>query len=108
MFKFFVSLFMLLLVAGGLWWSGYLSKWVPSIPTYQSLMSSKTATTTPIVPVTQQQQAPQSDLPTAANDASDQALVQDTAALDAEINAFATDNANAQNTLTDKPVTQEY
>jgi hypothetical protein len=110
MFKFLISLVVLIVIAGGLWWSGLLSQWVPQVPTFASLMGNQTATTTQQTPTTtqQQQQTPPHDLPTAANDASDQALVKDSAALDAELTALSTDNANAQGSLNDKPVTQEY
>jgi hypothetical protein len=110
MFKFLVSVLVLVIIVGGLWWSGLLSQWVPSVPTYASLMGAKTATTTDTVPQQQQQQqqTPVNDLPTATNDASDEALAKDSASLDAQMSAFSTDDTNAQNSLSDKPVTQEY
>jgi len=109
MFKFVITIVVLLVAAGALWYTGLLSKWVPSIPTYSQLMSSSTATTTPATTQTQQQaQAPVNDLPTATNDASDSALVKDSASLDAQMSALSTDSANAQNSTNDKPVTQEY
>ena len=109
MFKFIITLVVLIVAAGALWYTGLLSQWVPSIPTYSSLMSPQTATTTPET-TTQQPQAqqPVNDLPTAANDASDEALVKDSASIDAQMSALQTDSTNAQNSTTDKPVTQEY
>jgi hypothetical protein len=110
MFKFFAVLVVLLVAAGALWWSGLLSQWVPSVPTYQALMGTN-ATTTQQTPTTQnntQQQTATNDLPTAANDASNEALDKDAAALDAELQVLSSDNASAQNSLSDKPVTQEY
>ena len=109
MFKFIITVVVLLVIAGGLWFTGLLSQWVPSIPTYASLMSPSAATTTPTT-TTQTQQQPQAvnDLPTAANDASDDALVKDSASIDTQMSALSSDNANAQSSTNDKPVTQEY
>ncbi len=108
MFKFIITIVVLLVVAGALWFTGLLSQWVPSIPTYSSLMSPSVATTTPQTTNTQQAQAPVNDLPTATNDASDAALVQDSASIDAQMSNLQTDSANAQSSTNDKPVTQEY
>lgn len=109
MFKFLVTVVVLLAAIGAVWYSGYLTKWVPSIPSPESVFSSETpttATTTQQTP-TQQQQAV-NDLPTATNDASDDALAKDSAALDVQMEALTTDSNNAQGSLNDKPVTQEY
>lgn len=110
MFKFIVTLAVLLAIGGGLWYVGLLSEWIPSIPTPSKVFSTNTATTTEQTPTPQQnqQQQPVNDLPTATNDASDDALAKDSASIDAELTALSTDDSNAQNSLNDKPVTQEY
>ena len=111
MFKFLVSVVVIIVVGGGLWWSGYLTKWVPSIPMPSDLMKTKTATTTAEVPTNTQQtsqQTPKNDLSTATDDASDEALVQDQTSLDTQLSGLSTDSANAQGSLSDKPVSQEY
>jgi hypothetical protein len=64
------------------------------------------ATTTQQTP-TQQPQAT-NDLPTQPNDASDQALSQDQAAIDTQMQGLSTDSANAQASTNDQPVSQEY
>jgi hypothetical protein len=110
MFKFLATVIVLLAAIGAVWYTGWLTKWVPSIPSPDSLFSSKapvTATTTQQTP-TEQQPAAVNDLPTSQTDASDQALAQDSAALDVQMEALTTDSANAQGSLNDKPVTQEY
>ncbi len=109
MFKFLITVVVLLVVAGALWFTGLLSQWVPSVPTYASLMSPTVATTTQQTATnTQPQQQPVNDLPTAANDASDAALVKDSASIDAQMGNLQTDSANAQSSTNDKPVSQEY
>lgn len=108
MFKVLIGLIVIAAATGALWYTGLLSKWVPSIPTYASLISPRsTATTTPETADTQTQQ-PQNDLPTAANDASDDAIIKDEASIDAQMSALSSDNTAAQNSTSDTPVTQEY
>jgi len=110
MFKFVITIVVLLVAAGALWYTGLLSQWVPSIPTYSQLMAQSTATTTPQTATTTQQQQQQAvnDLPTAQNDASDDALAKDSASLDAQLQALSTDSSNAQSSTNDAPVSQEY
>ncbi len=110
MFKFIVTIVVLLIAGAALWWTGLLSQWVPSIPTYSALMGTNATTTeqTPQTPTNNTEQQPVNDLPTATNDASDDALAKDAAAMDAELTVLAGDSASAQNSLNDKPVTQEY
>jgi hypothetical protein len=109
MFKFIIGLVVLIVAVGAIWYTGWLSKWVPGVPTVSQLMSPQAATTTPETTNTQAQQ-PQAvnDLSTSPSDASDAALVKDSASLDAELQALSTDSTNAQNSTSDKPVTQEY
>ena len=109
MFKFIVTIVVLLVVVGGLWWSGLLSQWLPSVPKPEAFMGGPAATTTAQTPTpTPQQQQAVNDLPTQPNDASDSALAKDAAALDVQMEAMASDSTAAQNSLNDKPVTQEY
>lgn len=113
MFKFLIAFVVLVAAAGALWWAGLITKFVPSVPTPQSLMAPKPApktvepqaTTTPPTP---EPPAPTFDLPTSVNDASDDALTKDAAAIDAQITALSGDNTDAQAALLDKAVTQEY
>jgi hypothetical protein len=105
MIKFLITVVVLAALVGGLWWSGWLNKIIAMIP-MQTPVATETATTTP--PVANTQQTPPNDLPTATNDASDSALAQDSAALDAQIKNLGTDSANSSASLSDKPVTQEY
>jgi hypothetical protein len=69
-----------------------------------SPVAEQTATTTD---QTAAQPAPVSDLPT-QGDTSDAALVQDSAAVDAQIKSLSSDQANLDSSLNDKPVSQEY
>lgn len=113
MFKFLIAFVVFVAAVGALWWTGLLTKWVPTIPTPQSMITPKQAaveaqqpaTTTPQTP---EPPAPTYDLPTSASDATDEAIVKDSAAIDAQITTLAGENTDAQNTLTDKPITQEY
>ncbi len=112
MFKFLIAFVVFVAAVGALWWTGLLTKWVPTIPTPQSMMTAavetqQPATTTPQTPPPPPP-APTYDLPTSASDATDEAIVKDSAALDAQITTLAGENTDAQNTLTDKPITQEY
>jgi hypothetical protein len=110
MFKLVITAVVLIIAAGAVWYTGWLSKWVPSIPTYSQLMNPQTATTTQETATNTQPQQQQAvnDLPTAANDASDEALVKDSASIDAQMSALQTDSSDAQSSTNDKPVTQEY
>ncbi len=107
MFKFLITIVVLLVIVGALWWTGLLSQWVPGVPKPEAFMSAPVATTTPQT-TTQTQPQATNDLPTQSNDASDAALTKDGAALDVQMEAMASDSTAAQNSLNDKPVTQEY
>lgn len=108
MFKFLIAAVVLIIAIAAVWYTGWLSKWVPSIPTYGQLMNGQTATTTPQTSGGEAQQQPVNDLPTATNDASDEALVKDSASLDAQMSALQTDSSNAQSSTNDQSVSQEY
>lgn len=105
MTKWIIGIGVLIIVGLGLWWSGIISSLMPSTPT-----PIETATTT----ANQNQQAAQTppapinDLPTQVNDASDAAIVQDSAALDMQLQSLTSDSANIDSSLNDKPVTQEF
>lgn len=109
MFKLLITIVVIAAIAGGLWYTGWLSKILPMIPMMHSQAPApeQAATTTSQTPVAQAP-APVNDLPTAANDASDQALVQDTAAIDAQMQGLGSDNTSSSGSLNDKPVSQEY
>ncbi|HEV8677362.1 MAG TPA: hypothetical protein VN701_00805 [Candidatus Paceibacterota bacterium] len=110
MFKFIAVIVVIVVAAAALWYTGLLSSWVPSIPSYQQMMSP--ATTTPQTATTTQQAQTQpqavNDLPTQPNDASDDAIAKDAASIDAQMSALSTDDANAQNSTNDTPVSQDY
>ncbi len=89
-----IILVLVLLVIGA-WYTGLFSAFMPQ--------AEETATTTPQVA-----QQPQNDLPTGMGDTSDSAILQDSAAVDAQIQALASDSAGIDESLNDKPVTQEY
>lgn len=91
---------MVLAIAGAaLWWSGWLGN--VAAPTPQ-------AQTQPTDQQTAQNTQPKSDLPTASNDTSNGALLQDTAAADLQIQNLTNDSANIDQSLNDKPVAQDY
>ena len=100
MMKWIIGLVVLVILGAGLWWSGILNNYFSTgvAPTPQ-----EQATTTP-----QQTQQPVSDLPTQQNDASDAAVVQDSAAVDAQMQALQSDNTAADQSLNDKPTAQEF
>ncbi|TSC69686.1 MAG: hypothetical protein G01um101456_38 [Parcubacteria group bacterium Gr01-1014_56] len=101
MTKWIIGLGIAALIGVGLWWSGV----------FASLMSQvasgpqEQATTTP---QTAQNTTPVNDLPTGSSDGSDAAIVQDSAAVDAQLSALSSDSANIDNSINDKPVSQEF
>lgn len=99
MAKWIIGIIVVLLVAGAVWYSGVLGNMHPAVTTTQ------TATTTPDTTATQPQ--PENGM-AATNDASDAALTQDTAAVDAQMQGLTTDNSNVDSSLSDKQVTQSY
>jgi cytoskeletal protein RodZ len=100
MTKWIIAVGVLVIIGVGLWWSGVLSSFMPkAAPAVQ-----QQATTTP----QQQTQQPVSDLPTAGSDNSDAALVQDSAAVDAQIKSLNSDSSNIDSGMNDKPINQEF
>jgi cytoskeletal protein RodZ len=100
MTKWIIGLGVLVIVGVGVWWTGLLNPFFASqAPTDQQ------ATTTPQV---QEQQPPVSDLPTQSSDTSDGALVQDSAAVDTQLQALSSDQSNIDSSMNDKPVSQEF
>ena len=100
--KWIIGLVVLVAIGAGLYFSGWLGN--IKLPGQQTQTTQQPATTTP----TQTQQQPVSDLPTQSNDASDAAIVQDSAAVDAQLTSLSSDSAGIDQSLNDKPVTQEY
>ena len=103
MLKTLLWIFIILIIVGGgvyLWWSGILASFIPSM----------TPAATQTETQNQQQQVaeqPQGSLPS-GNDTSDQALEQDVAAFDAQMAAYGSASSQVDQSLNDKPVTQEY
>jgi hypothetical protein len=95
--KWFIGLLILAAIAAGVSWKMGWLKFAPAPTT-----TSQTATTTP------QQQEVQSGLPTSQTDATDQALAQDSAAVDAELSALTQDSAAIDSSLNDKQGTQSF
>jgi hypothetical protein len=102
MTKWIIGLGVLVIIGAGLWWSGVIATLMPKA----AVTTEQQATTTPQQQT--QQQAPVSDLPTAGTDNSDAALVQDSAAVDAQLTSLNSDSATIDNSMNDKPVTQEF
>lgn len=96
--KWFIGLLVIIAIAAGVAWK---MGWV-KLPASTPVTTQQTATTTP------QQQEVSSGLPTAQTDTSDQALSQDSAAIDAELSAMTKDSASVDSSLTDKPTTQSF
>ncbi len=102
MAKWIIGIIIILLLAGALWYSGILSS--------LGMMSSQTPTSTPIAATTTPQAlVPQPENGMAAtNDASDAALAQDTAAIDAQMQGLSSDSANVDSSMNDKETAQSY
>jgi hypothetical protein len=98
MTKWIIAIGILVIVAVGVWWSGLLSSLIPAA----TPVAQEQATTTP------QTQQPVSDLPSQSNDASDAALVQDSAAVDTQLQGLGSDQSNIDSSMNDKPVSQEF
>lgn len=98
MAKWIIGIVVIIIAAAALWWSGWLgnSHMAPATP-------AQTATTT-----AQTQAAAPLNGMSASNDASDQGVTQDTAAVDAQMQGLTQDNANVDSSLNDQPVTQSY
>jgi cytoskeletal protein RodZ len=100
MTKWIIGLGVIVIVGVGLWWSGVISNLIPAAPAAQ-----EQATTTPQQSAAQ---APVSDLPTGGSDTSDAALLQDTAAADAQLSSLNSDSSSIDSSMQDKAVTQEF
>ena len=90
-----IAVIVLAALAWLLWWSGWLTK-KPSMMTPTTSTVGQ-ATTTPQAPL---------DGMTAANDDSDAAITQDTAAIDTQMQGYNTDTSNVDASMNDKEVTQ--
>lgn len=94
--KWIIALIVIAGLAWVLWWSGWLK--MPGTPKPVDT-GLQTATTT------EQDNTPINGM-SANNDASDAAIAQDTAAIDAQIKAYATDSSNVDSSLNDKQIPQ--
>ncbi len=94
MAKWIIGSIVVALVAGGLWYSGALAKF--------GMMPSPTPTSTPVVATTTQAVAQPENGMSANNDASNAALAQDTAAIDAQITGLSQDSAHVDSSMNDK------
>lgn len=92
------ALGVVLLLGGFLWFTGILGSLGSSSEESETLTPEEQAAA----------QAPINDLPTASNNASDDAILKDSAAIDAEIQGLSSDSASVDESLNDKPVSQEY
>jgi hypothetical protein len=76
-----------------LWWSGWLTnKQAAFVPGNQNATSTE-------------QTAPLNGM-SASNDASDEAISQDTAAIDAQLSAYTADNSKVDSSMNDKQISQ--
>jgi|GEM_PF-1108610 hypothetical protein len=97
MAKWIIGIIVVVALGAGLWYSGVLN----------TLMTPPVATpaTTGQATTTNQQAAAQPENGMSANnDASDAAIAQDTAAIDAQMQGLTTDSANVDTSLNDKSV----
>lgn len=96
MAKWIIGIVVVVIIGAGLWYSGVFKTFMtPSAPAQQ------TATTTP---ATQQAAAQPENGMSANNDASDAAITQDTAAIDAQMQGLNSDSANVDSSLNDQSV----
>lgn len=91
--KWIVALIVIAALGWLVWWSGVLHK--------------KPAATTPDTSAvaTSTEEVPQNGM-SKSNDASDQAVAQDTAAIDAQLSAYAGDSSSVDSSMNDKAVSQ--
>jgi hypothetical protein len=100
MAKWIIGIIIVILLAGALWYSGVLGNMG---------MTSQMATTTPEVATTTPQAVAQPENGMAAtNDASDNAITQDAAAIDAQMQGLSSDSANVDSSMSDKQTAQSY
>jgi len=91
----------IVVVAGGawlLWWSGWLNNMQPT-PAEQTGAATQ---------ATSNQPAPTLNGMSAANDSSDAALAQDTAAVDAQMQGLVSDSSGVDASVNDKATAQAY
>ena len=91
MTKWIMGVAVVVVVGAGLWW------WFGTSHNAAPAGSSQTATTTE-----------QTNGMSNAGDTSNQALVRDTAAIDAQIQGLSQDSASADQSMSDQPVSQAY
>lgn len=94
--KWIIGIVCLAALAWLVWWSGWLTKPGSQAPTDTSTNQATT---------TAQDNTPINGM-SANNDASDAAIAQDTAAIDAQLKAYATDSSDVDSSMNDKQVTQ--
>ena len=101
MAKWIIGIIIVALLGGALWYSGMLGTF--------GMTASQTPTSTPQLATTTPQAVvkPENGM-AAANDASDVALIQDTAAIDAQMKGLNDDNAKVDSSASDKQTTQSY
>ncbi len=98
---------MLIVVAGGgwlLWYSGWITALTGPKTASNTVTPPPVATTTP--PAAPAPQPVNMNGMSDAKDASDAALVQDTAAIDTQLQGLTTDSASLDAAITDKPLPQ--
>ncbi len=104
MSKVITWIIVLLVVAAlgaGLWWSGFIDPWLAQLG-----LTPAEEEVTEVGNETERQTQPQSELTTGAN-TSDQALGQDAAALDAQMEAYGQASSDLDSSLNDQPVVQD-
>ena len=95
MAKWIIGIVVLIIAAGALWWSGWLGGMTPS----------QTATSTPQTQPAPQAQAPQPTNGMSADaNSSDTAIIQDAAAIDAQMQGLTSDSSSVDSSLNDKSV----
>ena len=102
MAKWIIGIIIVALLGGALWYSGLLGN--------LSMTPSSTPSSTPVAATTTQQAAvpaPENGM-AATNDASDAAITQDTAAVDAQMQGLNADSANVDSSMNDKQTAQSY
>ena len=91
-----------MILAGGawlLWWSGWLGGIQQPAPSTQTSATQQATSNT---------QPPTLNGMSQANDTSDAAVAQDTAAVDAQMQGLVSDSSSVDSSINDKPVSQAY
>lgn len=100
MAKWIIGIIIVALLAGAAWYSGIFGNMHMMTP-------SQTTPTTAATTTTQAVAQPEDGM-SATNDASDPAIAQDTAAIDAQMQGLSSDSANVDSSMNDQPVQQSY